>query len=83
MSKIYYTTLINEFGNDRRFLHPIDHSHNTRIRSQGRNKIQRFTNDYSRNTMQVVLPTTLNKIPTNILNITHKPKKQKEIKKYL
>ena len=83
IKNIYYTTIIKEFDNDTRFLKPIDHAHNTRIRSQGRFKVERFFNEYGRNTLPVALPTILNKIPTNIMNIKNNYKKYNEIKKYL
>lgn len=83
VKNIYYTTIIKEFDKDSRFLHPIDHMHNTRRKQGGRYKVERFTNEYGRNTMSVIMPTILNKIPITILNINNKYKKFKEIKKYL
>lgn len=82
IKNIYHITIIKEFSNNN-FLHPIDHIHNTRTKSQGRYKINRFKNEYGQNTLDVTLPTLLNKIPIHILNTKNKHKRIKLVKKYL
>ena len=82
VKNIYYTSIIKEFYNNR-FLQPIDHQHNTRIRSQGRFKVERFSNEYGHNTLSVTLPMILNKIPINILNTKNIYKRNNVIKNYL
>lgn len=82
VKSLYYTTLINEFFNDTRFLKPIDHVHNTRRRAEGRFKVERFRNEYGRNTLAVTLPTIFNTIPTQTLNLKNKYTRNKIIKKH-
>lgn len=83
VKNIYYATLAKEFYNDGRYIKPIEHTHNTRRRAQGRFKVERFTNEYGRSSLPVTLPTILNKIPTEIISITHENKRNKLIKEYL
>lgn len=79
---IYYTTLTNEFYNDTRFLQVVDHSYNTRHRSQGKFKVPSFLNDYGKNTLLVTLPTIFNKLPVEIINTKNKFKRNKLIKQF-
>lgn len=82
IKNIYHTTLANEFYNDARFLQPIDHAHNTRRRAEGRFVEGRFYNEYGRKTLEVTLPKIFNSIPTNIVNIKSKRRRNKMIKEY-
>lgn len=79
---IYYTVLSNEFFNNNEFLKEIDHVYNTRHRAQGRYKVESFHNEYGRRTLNVTLPTIMNKIPTSILSIKNEFKRKKLIKNY-
>lgn len=83
VKSIYYMTLINEFYRDSRFLKVIDHNHNTRRRQQGKFKVEKFRNEYGRNTLKVTLPTIFNKLPNNIINEKNEFKRKKLIKNYL
>lgn len=83
IKNIYYTTLANEFYNDARFLHQIDHAHDTRRRAEGRFIEGRFYNEYGRKTLEVTLPKIFNSIPINIVNIKNKHRRNKLIKDYL
>lgn len=83
VKNIYHTTIIKEFENSNRFLQPLNHQHNTRKKAQGRYKVGRFTNEYSRCTLSVALPSILNSIPINIIKTNPKYKRYKLIKEYL
>ena len=82
IKSIYSSTLINEFYNDPTLLIPIDHTYNTRRRTEGRYQVERFRNNYGKNSLKVVLPTLLNKMPTNLLNIQNPYKRKKLLKSY-
>lgn len=80
---IYKTTIIAEFYNNTDILHRIDHQKNTRSKTQGLFKIPQFRNNYGKNSLNVSLPTTINKIPQTILKTNNKIKRNKLIKKHL
>lgn len=79
---LYNITLINEFYNDSRYLKPIDHTHNTRRKAEGRYKVERFHNNYGKNCLSVVLPALFNKLPTNLLNLPNTSKRKNLLKSY-
>lgn len=83
VKNLFYSSIIKEFDKDDRFLHPINHNYNTRRRYQGRFTIEQFSNEYGRSTLSVTLPTVLNKLPTNLLNLGNNITKNKLIKKHL
>ncbi|KAI8123357.1 hypothetical protein CVS40_5894 [Lucilia cuprina] len=68
VKNIFFSTICKEFYNNSNYLQPINHNHNTRNRAQGRFKVDRFSNEYGRSTLQVILP--MNQIPINIINET-------------
>ena len=68
VKSIFDITLINEFFNDARYLKPIEHIYNTRRRAEGRYMVESFKNNYGKNSLNVVLPSIINKIPIAILN---------------
>lgn len=82
VDSIHNTTTANDFFEDNRFLHIIDHSHNTRRRAQKRYKVDKFSNDFGRRTLPVLLPTILNKLPVDILNTKNINKRKKLIKHF-
>lgn len=79
---IYNMCLINEFYDDPNYLIPIDHAYNTRNRSEGRYKVERFHNNYGKRCLNVTLPNILNSIPINLLNISNPYKRKKIFKDY-
>lgn len=78
---IYYSTLANEFF-ESSYLHKIVHTHNTRMRAEGRYKVPQYKNNYGRSTLDVTLPKIFNMIPISILSIKNKYTRKKHIKKY-
>lgn len=72
INSLYRITIINEFNSETTFLQKIDHAYETRRRLEGRYKIPTYKNMYGKNTIAVQLPTTLNKLPNDVLNITNK-----------
>lgn len=82
IQNLYKTTIMNEFNNNE-FLKPIQHQQNTRRKAQGRYQIPSYKNDYGKKTLAVTLPTTLNTIPTELLNNTNKMSRKVKIKKFL
>lgn len=83
VKNLSYSSIIKESDKDDRFLHPINHNYNTRRRYQERFTIEQFSNEYGRSTLSVTLPTVLNKLPTNLLNLGNNITKNKLIKKHL
>lgn len=79
---LYYTTLLNDFYNDPRFLKRIDHQHNTRSREQGKYKVERYKNNYGKYTLYTTLPTIFNSVPSDILNTANKLKRKRLLKNF-
>lgn len=79
---IYKTTIITEFYSNTDILSRINHEKNTRSKAQGRFRIPRFRNNYGRNSLDVSLPTTINNIPTMLLQINNKIKRKNLIKQH-
>lgn len=83
INNIYKTTIINEFYNNTNILQQLNHEQNTRNRTQGRYKIPRYRTNYGKHSLAVTLPTSLNQLPTQLLDRTNKLSRKKLLKKYL
>lgn len=79
---LYKTSILNEFYDEPNLLQHIDHQQNTRRRAERRYKIPSFRNDYGKKSLAVTLPTTMNNLPTNLLNINNRISRKKLIKKH-
>lgn len=79
---IYNATISQEFYNSE-FLQRIRHSRNTRNKHNGKYHIPRHNNDYGKLSLEITLPTFLNRLPIDILNTNNKAIRGRMIKKYL
>ncbi|KAM7352639.1 uncharacterized protein ACRADG_006262 [Cochliomyia hominivorax] len=82
VKSIYSTTIVNEFFGDNRFLRIINHPYQTRRRVQNRYQTDRFLNEFGRSTLGVTLPSILNNLPNEILNVKNNFKRKKLIKNF-
>ena len=79
---IYKVTLINEFYNESRYRKNIDHSHNTRRKTEGKFKTAAFRNMYEFNTLNCQIPRILNELPSSLLNIKMVNRRKKLLKDF-
>lgn len=70
INSIYKTTMAIEFHNDPRFLHRINHNHQTRMNVEGRYRVQSYRNNYGESVLSVVLPKLFNQMPHEYINNT-------------
>lgn len=82
IKNIYRLTVLTELY-ESRLLQTIDHQYNTRLRSDGRFKIETTKNSYGDRTLKVILPTIYNELPHNLRNITNAVNRKITYKKYL
>lgn len=79
-NSLYKVTIINDFHPETAFLQKINHAYDTRRRSEGRYKVPTFNNQYGKNTIAVQLPTTLNTLPYNLLELRNNKTFKKHLK---
>ncbi|XP_036325021.1 uncharacterized protein LOC118738204 [Rhagoletis pomonella] len=65
--------VLNEFYDATQFIKPIDHKYKTRRREEGRFQVPKFRNEYSKHSLSVTMPTLLNELPANNLNLPKTP----------
>ena len=82
VENIYKTTLLNEFYDINEFRQVIDHTHATRLKTQGRYKTSKFWNLYSMNTLHCTIPRLLNDLPASLLNISDVFRRKKLLKRH-
>lgn len=82
VKNIYKSTIINEFQ-DEHYLKPVDHQYNTRRKAEGKFKVPKHNNKHGKNTLHIQMPTVLNTLPQNLINIRNKFKRKKLIKNFL
>lgn len=82
IKSLYKTTILSEFSEHSNLLERINHQQNTRRRALGRFNVPSFKNDYGKHSLTVRLPSTLNELPAEFINIRHKIKRNKIIKTY-
>lgn len=82
IKNLYNTTIINEFYDDTTYLKNIDHQINTRMRAEGRYQVPSYKNNYGKNSIAVSLPSIMNALPINLLNLRNNPRRKNLIKNH-
>lgn len=80
---IFKITTLTEFYKHPTLLQKINHRHNTRRRTQSRFQTPAFRTDYGKSSLARTLPTIMNEMPIELLNIEIKSRRKKLIKNYL
>ena len=83
VKSIFKIALVSEFHGDASFLETIDHSHATRRKTEGRFKVSLYKNDYGKHSLEVQLPTALNMMPKDIIDIKNNFHRKNKIKTFL
>lgn len=78
---IKMTTMI-EYSEDNRFRQAIQHQLNTRRRAHGMRPIPRSYNNYGQRRLQNLVPTFINKIPSDIVSTVNFKKRKKLLKTF-
>lgn len=80
VKSLYEMSIINNFFNHKAYRVPINHSHATRRREEGRFQTMKFLNTYGKYTLPCLVPRLLNKLPVDVIQTTKVDERKRKLK---
>ena len=82
VSNIYKLTLVNLFYEEKQYSVKIDHDIQTRRKTEGRFKVRKWNNVYGKFSLPILIPTLMNELPVNLLEIKPEMRRKTALKKH-
>ena len=74
--------MVTLFYNDKEYRIKIDHVHDTGRKNDGRFKVAKYNNTYRKFTLPTLIPSLMNNLPVDLLNILSLKRRNVELKSY-